>query len=87
MTLPLYLILLPYGLILAIFVLFSLFNIFHLVHYGFWKFSSALFVLCYLFVNAAWLLWTYQALADIDWSMPITQISDTIDFGPESILP
>lgn len=87
MALPLWLILIPYGLVLVFFVVFSLFNIFHLVHYGFWKFSSALFVLCFLFISAAWLLWTYQALVDTDWQIPLTEISDTLNFGPENILP
>jgi len=87
MILPLYLILIPYGLVLAVFVVFSLFNLFHLVRYGFWNFHSALFVLIYLFISAALLLWTWQVLADTDWSMPLTEIGSTLDFGPENILP
>jgi hypothetical protein len=89
MTFSLWLTLIPYGLILVVFVLFSFFNLFHLLRYGFWNFQSALFVLVYLFVSAALLLWTYQALANTDWSYPLYSAEGlpNIQFGPEGVLP
>jgi hypothetical protein len=87
MVLPLWLVLIPYGLILATFLLFSFFNLWHLFHFGFFTFSSALFVLAYLFISAALLLWTYQSLKEVDWSQPLYSLEHLSQFNPPEILP
>lgn len=71
MVFPLWSILIPYFLILIAFVIFSLVNLSNLIRFGFWNFASGLFVLVYLFISAALLLWTYQHLQGIDWQQPL----------------
>lgn len=87
MILPLWSLLIVYGVILFIFVLFTLLNIVHILRYGFWNFPSALFVLTYLFLTAVLLLWTYQVLIEVDWFQPLYIIESIPNFqaGPSTI--
>lgn len=70
MTIPLWALLIPYGLVAALFVIFSFFNLYHLIRFGFITFGSALFFLIYLGASAIILMVTWSSLQGIDWSMP-----------------
>ncbi len=68
---PLWLLLIPYAIIFALFLLFSVFNFFHLLRYGFFTFPAALFLILYVGTALAILLWTTQTLAGTEWSQSL----------------
>ncbi len=82
---PLWVLLIPYAIVLAVFVFFALINFYYLVRFGFLTFGSVLFFLLFVGSSAMVLLSTWQALAGVDWSAPLYVvgggISDTGNFG------
>ncbi len=71
---PLWLLLIPYAAILAIFLIFSFFNFGHLLHYGFFTFKAVAFLILYLVATLTIFLWTTQNLAGVDWVQPLISL-------------
>lgn len=81
---PLWLLLIPYAIIFAIFIIFSLFNFWHLLRFGFFTFRAALFLIFYISTGLGIIFWTLQNLAGIDWIQPLFTLDG---FGSGSIGP
>ncbi|MFH2063081.1 MAG: hypothetical protein ABIJ46_02905 [bacterium] len=84
MSFPLALLLIPYAIAVAIFVVVALLNAHHLIHYGAANRTSFLFTLAFLAGTAAIGFLTYQLLIDVDWQVPI---SVSLSSGGTEMLP
>lgn len=69
---PLSLLLVPYAIIVAIFLLFAALNVLHLVHYG--ETTHVSFILTAVFFLGTVLVVsvTWFALSDVDWTRPVS---------------
>jgi len=65
--LPLYLLLIPYGILVAVFFILALINIYHMIVYGFLSFSSTFMTFIFLVGTIIIFYATYALAADIDW--------------------
>ena len=76
------LILIPYGLLLAIFAIFSIVSLLHLVRYGSRTFFSFFVTFIYLAGTVLLLYSTAFLLSDVDWATSLIQLeSSTPTFG------
>jgi len=66
-TMPLYLILIPYAIFLLGFAFFSFFAIYHLIRFGFRSFSNFLMMFIFLGVSVIILFISYEMIAGINW--------------------
>lgn len=73
---PLWLLLLPYAVVLTIFIVFSLFNFGHLLHYGFFTFKAVAFLILYSVATLTIFLWTTQNLSGVDWTQPLIGLEE-----------
>ncbi|MBI2552495.1 hypothetical protein HYW17_04325 [Candidatus Uhrbacteria bacterium] len=71
MTIPLWFILVLWGIFIGFTVLLSLVNLFHILHYGFWTFKSALFSLFYYGAVIIILYWAWTELGSFNWNQPL----------------
>ena len=71
MTIPLYFLLILWGIFVGLTVLLSLINLVHIVHYGFWTFQSALFSFLYYGAVIIILFWLWQQLGQFDFNQPL----------------
>ncbi len=71
-TFTLSLLLVPYGLILAIVAVFAVFNLHHLIEHGATTRLSYAVTLTFLVGVTAILLLTWQGLSRVDWRQPIS---------------
>lgn len=74
MIIPLWTLLLVWGLFVGFVILLSLVNLFHLLHYGFWTFKSALFAFFYYGAVIIILFWAWRELGQFDWSQTLFTI-------------
>lgn len=74
MIIPLWTILIIWGVFIAATVFLSLINLFHILHYGFWTFKSAVFSLLYYGTVIIVLYWTWGQLGNFDWNQAIFTI-------------
>lgn len=65
------LLLLPYALVVLLFLLASLVFLYHLLRFGIASFSLAAVLIIYVLVSGALLTSSFQSLAVIDWSTPL----------------
>ncbi len=85
LTIPISILLIPFGLFLIFYVFYSIFNIYHLLRFGVYNFGlyalTALFTLGTIFLLSlsAFFLWRY------DWSQPIS--FDNFLEAEESVFP
>lgn len=80
MVIPLWIILILWGIFVGATAILSLVNLFHILHYGFWTFKSALFSLIYYGVVIIILYWAWGELSQFDWNQPLFTIG-TPDFS------
>lgn len=73
-SIPLYIFLIPYALVLFVFALFSLINLFHIVKFGEGIFADFIATAAYLGVAALILFVSWQYLSGFNWK-------ETIDIG------
>ena len=71
MAIPLWIILVLWGIFVGFTVLLSLVNLFHILHYGFWTFKSALFSLFYYGTVIIILYWAWLELGNFDWNQTL----------------
>lgn len=71
---PLVLILLPYGILLAIFAIFSAINLFHIIRFGSLTFASFFATFLFLAATVLILFATYSLLLDTDWFAPLLEL-------------
>lgn len=69
---PLYIILIPFAIIVLLFVVFAFFNLYHLFSYGFLSFYSFLITFIFLGMTVLILFITYQLALPLDWMQIIT---------------
>jgi len=71
-TIPIIYFLIPYALVMVVFIFFSIFNVYHLMRYGIYNFNlyilSVIYVGGTLFIIGA----SYIVLSDFDWSVPLS---------------
>ncbi|OGL78726.1 hypothetical protein A3F28_02540 [Candidatus Uhrbacteria bacterium RIFCSPHIGHO2_12_FULL_57_11] len=72
------LILIPYGLLLAIFAIFSIVSLLHLVRYGSRTFFSFFVTFIYLAGTVLLLYSTATLLADTDWTAPLFEFAPNV---------
>jgi len=66
-SIPLYIILIPYALFLLGFAFFGFFAIYHLIRFGFRTFSNFLMMFVFLGVTIIILFISYQMISEINW--------------------
>ena len=66
-SIPLYIILIPYALFLLGFAFFAFFAIYHLIRFGFKTFSNFLMMFVFLGVTVIVLFVSYQMISEINW--------------------
>jgi hypothetical protein len=73
---PLSLALVPYAIVVAVFLVFAFFNIHHLIRYSATTGSSFIFTALFLMGSTAIFAATWFVLGDVDWARTVT-----IDFA------
>jgi hypothetical protein len=73
---PLSLALIPYGLIIVVFLVFAFFNVHHLIRYSATTGNSFLFTALFFIGSVGIFAATWFALQDVDWARAVT-----IDFA------
>ncbi len=66
------LLLIPYALVVLLFLLASVVFIYHLLRFGVANFSLAVIVLIYVIVSTTLLTTSFQSLSGVDWQQPLT---------------
>lgn len=79
MTIPLWALLIPYGIILVLFVFFTLMNLYHLVRFGFLTFGSVIFFLMFAGASAFVLVTAWQGLGSVDWNQPLFNFGNAVN--------
>lgn len=79
MTIPLWALLIPYGIILVLFVFFTLMNLYHLVRFGFFTFGAVMFFLMFTGASAFVLMTAWQSLGSVDWNQPLFNFGNTVN--------
>ncbi|HCC22470.1 hypothetical protein A2480_01535 [Candidatus Uhrbacteria bacterium RIFOXYC2_FULL_47_19] len=72
MSLPLAIILIPYGVIVLVFAIVALLNVYHLIHYSATSKTSFAFTFIFLAGTAVIAFLTWQAVGGVDWQTPIS---------------
>ena len=72
MSLPLAIILIPYGVIVLVFAIVALLNVYHLIHYSATSKTSLAFTFIFLAGTAVIAFLTWQAVGGVDWQTPIS---------------
>ncbi len=87
LIIPLWILLVPYGLFAAFFILWSLFNVYHLLRFGVASYSLSLLMVIYLAGTSALIFFSASLLLRFDWTVTIN-LTDILfsDNGP-SIFP
>jgi len=72
MSFPIGLLLIPYGIVVLLFLVLAVLNVYHLVHYG--ATSRTSFIFTFVFVAGAALIAfvSWQSLAGVDWSAGVS---------------
>lgn len=65
------LLLLPYAIVMILFLLASVVFLYHLLKFGVASFSLAIIMIIYVLVSATLLTTSFQSLSDIDWATPL----------------
>lgn len=71
LSFPLSLILLPYGIVVILFLLLAVYNVYNLVRYGATTNASFLATFCFLAGATFVLFFTWHALREVDWGQQI----------------
>lgn len=74
MIIPLWYLLIVWGVFVGLTVILSLANLFHILHYGFWTFKSALFSLFYYGAVIIILYWAWIHIGQFDWNQTLFTI-------------
>ncbi len=65
------LLLLPYAVVVILFIMASLIYLGHLLRYGVADFSLAVVLIIFLLVSSSLLVTSFRSLSAVDWSMPL----------------
>ena len=62
--------------VVLFFMIYSLFNIYHLIRFGFFSLTNILVMILYIIVAALLLIYSFELLLQVDWSMTLIDLGN-----------